>query len=107
MGVTGSNSLESVHFELENSDTIQADGYGFNLSYGTGSWAFVPPLPANYDVPTNPVATILTETDATNIYISLNGDTEADLKISLDEEPTDDTISFDINNPDELHIQDN
>ena len=61
VGVTGSNSLESVHFELENSDTIQEDGYGFNLSYSTGSWAFVAPLPANYDAP-KPVATILTET---------------------------------------------
>ena len=38
--------------------------------------------------------------------IDLNEDGEADLKISLDEEPIEDIISFDINDPKKLHVQD-
>ncbi|HBT88693.1 flagellar hook-basal body complex protein [Desulfobacter sp.] len=102
--VTGNNSLESVHFEIENSDAIQLDGYGFNLLYDGTNWS-LDNTPANYAAP-NPVAAILPESDATNIYIDLDEDGETDLKISLDEEPTNDNISFDINDPSELHIQD-
>ncbi|WP_319577743.1 flagellar hook-basal body complex protein [uncultured Desulfobacter sp.] len=100
--VTGNNSLENIHFEIENSDAIQLDGYGFNLSYDGTVWSFATPLPANYD----PGAAILPESNATNIYIDLDADGETDLKISLDEEPTNDNIFFDINDPGELHIQD-
>ena len=100
--VTGNNSLENIHFEIENSDAIQLDGYGFNLSYNGTDWSFVTPLPANYD----PGAAILPESNATNIYIDLDADGETDLKIYLDEEPTNDNIAFDINDPGELHIQD-
>lgn len=100
--VTGNNSLENVHFEIENSDAIQLDGYGFNLLYDGTDWSLDLPLPANYD----PGAAILPESNATNIYIDLDADGETDLRISLDEEPTTDNISFDINDPGELHIQD-
>ena len=100
----GNNTIEDVHFEIENSDAIQVDGYGFEMSYAeaTGWTLDTDTLPDSYGS-----ATILDqESDAKNIYIDLNGDGEADLKISLDEDPIEDIISFDINDPKELHVQD-
>jgi flagellar hook protein FlgE len=97
----GNNTIKDVHFEIENSDAIQVDGYGFEMSYAEATGWTLGEVPANYDV-----ATILPESDAKNIYIDLNENGEADLKISLDEEPIEDIISFDINDPSELHVQD-
>ena len=99
--IIGNNSLEDVHFEIENSDAIQLDGYGFELSYAAATGWTLDAVPANYAAG----ATVI-ESDATTIHIDLDGDLETDLKISLDEEAIDDTLSFDINNPNELHVQD-
>ncbi|NWH05107.1 flagellar hook-basal body complex protein [Desulfobacter latus] len=97
----GYNSIADVHFEIENSAAIQEDGYGFKMSYAEADGWTLDAVPNNYDV-----AAILPESSAKKIYIDLNNDGEADLKMSLDEEPIEDIISFDINDPMELHVQD-
>ena len=103
--VTGNNTIDDVHFEIENSEVIQADGYGFSLYYNGDVWNTVNttenPLPGEYSA-----AKILFG-NATTIHIDLDGTGDTDLKISLDEYATaDSTLTFDINNPSELHIQD-
>ena len=103
--VTGNNTIDDVHFEIENSEVIQADGYGFSMYYNGDVWNTVNttanPLPTEYS------AAQIVFGDATTIHIDLDGTGDTDLKISLDEYATaDSTLTFDINNPSELHIQD-
>ncbi|WP_289019656.1 flagellar hook-basal body complex protein [Desulfobacter postgatei] len=105
--VIGNNTVDDVHFEIADSDAIQLDGYNFQIEYNSATdWSFAPApytLPANY-----PNAEIVFSNETT-IYIALdkNVDLEPDIKISLDEYAMDgDTLSFDINDPTELHIQD-
>ncbi|MCG8552934.1 MAG: flagellar hook-basal body complex protein [Desulfobacterales bacterium] len=104
---TGNNTLDDVHFEIEDSEAIQVDGYGFSMTYDGESWVLdTSTLPAAYSD-----AEII-YSDATNVSIMLDPDSsggseEADLKISLDESAlAGDTLSFDINDPSELHVQD-
>ena len=99
--IVGNNTLEGVHFEIENSDAIQQDGYGFSMSYADATGWTLDTVPAAYAAD----ATVI-YSDAKTIYIDLDGDSETDLKISLDEDAIDDTLSFDINDPSALHIQD-
>nr|WP_320015080.1 flagellar hook-basal body complex protein [uncultured Desulfobacter sp.] len=102
--VTGNNTVDDVHFEIENSDVIQEDGYDMSLYYDGDDWTF--------DTSTNPLPDAYSNADIifsneTTIYIDLDGSGVTDLKISLDEYATaDSTLTFDINNPSELHIQD-
>ncbi|MDX9964318.1 flagellar hook-basal body complex protein [Desulfobacter postgatei] len=103
----GNNTIEDVHFEIENFDAIQLDGYDFEILYDetSNTWDFDPAgtLPINYGSAT------VSESNATTIYINLDGDpeNEPDLKISLDQDPVDrEALSFDVNNPTELHVQD-
>ncbi len=105
--VIGNNTVDDVHFEIADSDAIQLDGYNFQIEYNSATdWSFAPApytLPANY-----PNAQIVFSNETT-IYIALDNtvDLEPDIKISLDEYALDgDTLSFDINDPTELHIQD-
>jgi flagellar hook protein FlgE len=103
----GNNTIEDVHFEIENSEVIEVDGYGFEMEYAaaTTSWSITAPAPATYNG--NTVSIVAAESDATNIAVDLDDDGVTDLKISLDGEPIDtESLSFDINNPNELHIQD-
>ena len=100
--VTGNNTIDDVHFEIENSEVIQADGYGFSLYFNGTVWNQVAstPLPDEY-------SGALITGDKSTIYIDLDGTGGTDLKISLDEFATaDSTLAFDINNPNEFHIQD-
>lgn len=101
----GNNTIDEVHFEIENSDVIQLDGYGFEMHYDntTNGWV----LDAGNEDTGNYKLANITNSDATTIEIDLNGDTEADLKISLDEYAVSgEILAFDINKPNELHIQD-
>jgi len=105
--VSGSNTVHDVHFQVEDFETIQQDGYGISMTFDGDVWEFDPSsLPSTYSD-----AEIL-YSDSTSVYIVLDpessgGDQEADLKISLDEYATaGDTLSFDINDPTDLHVQD-
>ena len=107
VGISGNNTIEDVHFEIEDFEAIQSDGYGFEMSYNGTDWELDRgSLPAAY-----PDAEIILS-NSTTIYIVLDPDSsggldEADLKISLDEYATSgDTLTFNVNDPTELHIQD-
>ena len=66
----GNNTIEDVHFEIENSAAIQVDGYGFEMSYAEATGWTLDAVPANYE-PTAPATLtdmILFESDAKNIY---------------------------------------
>jgi flagellar hook protein FlgE len=103
----GNNTVADVHFEIEDSEAIQVDGYGMSMTYDGEEWVLdTTTLPAAYSD-----AEIL-YSDGTSISILLDPDSsggseEADLKISLDESAlAGDTLTFDINDPTELHVQD-
>ena len=105
--VSGSNTVHDVHFEIEDYETIQNDGYGISMTFDGEAWNLdQTSLPSAYSS-----AEILSS-NSSGIYLVLDpessgGDTEADLKISLDEYATaGDTLSFDINDPTNLHVQD-
>jgi len=105
--VSGNNAVKNVHFEIEDSDAIQLDGYGVSMTYDGEKWVLdKAKLPSTYKD-----AEII-YSDATNVSIVLDpnssgGEKEADLKISLDEYAmAGDTLTFDINDPKKLHKQD-
>ena len=83
--VSGNNSIENVHFEIEDSEAIQLDGYGISMSFDGDKWILDDTnLPSSYSD-----AEII-YSDATTVYLVLDptssgGDAEADVKISLDE----------------------
>lgn len=103
----GNNKVADVHFEIQDSESIQLDGYGMSMTYDGEEWILdTANLPAAYKD-----AEIL-YSDATSISLLLDPDSsggadEADLKISLDEYAmAGDTLTFDINDPTQLHVQD-
>jgi len=102
---SGNNTVADVHFEIEDSEAIQLDGYGISMTYNGEKWAFDGTLPAAYS------GAEIIYSDATTVNLVLDptssgGNKEADLKISLDENAlSGDTLSFDINDPTELHVQ--
>ena len=105
--ISGNNSIENVHFEIEDSEAIQLDGYGISMSFDGDKWILDDTnLPSAY----NDAEIIYS--DATTVYLVLDptssgGNKEADVKISLDEYATaGDTLTFDVNDPTELHVQD-
>ncbi|WP_321495799.1 flagellar hook-basal body complex protein [uncultured Desulfobacter sp.] len=105
--VSGNNTIDTVHFQIEDSTAIQLDGYGVSMTYDGSNWILDGTnLPAAYSN-----AEII-YSDATTVYLVLDptssgGIEEADLKISLDEYAmAGDTITFDINDPTDLHVQD-
>lgn len=104
---TGGNSVDDVHFEIEDSQAMLLDGYGIEMSYDGNEWVLdKSSLPDTYKN-----AEILYSDDQ-NIYLVLDpsssgGAAEADLKIRVDQYAfSGDTIRFDINNPTDLHEQD-
>lgn len=103
----GNNTVADVHFEIEDSEAIQVDGYGMSMTYDGEEWVLdTTTLPAAYSD-----AEIL-YSDGTSISLLLDPDSsggaeEADVKISLDESAlAGDTLTFDINDPTQLHVQD-
>ena len=99
--------MDDVHFEIEDSEAIQLDGYGISMTYDGENWVLdATNLPAAYNN-----AEIISS-GANSVYLVLDpessgGDEEADLKISLDEYAmAGDTLTFDVNDPTELHVQD-
>ncbi len=103
----GSNTVDDINFEIEDSEAMLVDGYGIEMSFNGENWVLdTSTLPAAYQD-----AQIIYSDDQ-NIYLmldpeSIGGEEEADLKIKLDQNVmAGDTISFDINNATDLHVQD-
>lgn len=103
----GSNSVDNINFEIEDSEAMLLDGYGIGMSFNGNQWVLdMASLPDAYQN-----AQIINSDDQ-NIYLVLDptssgGAEEADLKIKLDQDAmAGDTIIFDINNTIDLHIQD-
>ncbi len=103
----GTNSLDDINFEIEDSESMLLNGYGIEMTFDGDQWVLdEASLPENYEN-----AEIIYSDDQ-NVYLVLDpdssgGETEADLKISLDQYAVaGDTISFDINDTTELHVQD-
>ncbi|MBI9087734.1 MAG: flagellar hook-basal body complex protein [Desulfobacterium sp.] len=100
----GVNSVDDIAFQVEDSERMTLDGYGFDLEYDGASWTFANPpgLPTTY-----PNAQIVYSDDQ-SISITLDNiiDLEPDIKIKLKQPAVaTDSFGFDINNPDGLHVQ--
>ncbi|MCG8568142.1 MAG: flagellar hook-basal body complex protein [Desulfobacterales bacterium] len=99
----GMNSPDDIHFEVADGEAMPLDGYGLELSFDGNGWVLDPDsIPENY-----PDAQVVYSDDQ-NVHISLdpNDEGEADLKLKLDKPAmAGDTIGFDINDPNETHIQ--
>ncbi len=103
---SGNNTVADVHFEIEDSEAIQLDGYGISMTYNGEKWVLdTSTLPAAY----KDAAIIYSDATTVNLVLdptSSGGKAEADLKISLKENAmSGDTLSFDINDPKQLHVQ--
>ena len=104
---SGNNAVDDVHFEIEDSEAIQLDGYGISMTYDGENWVL-----DETNLPTAYNDAEIIYSDANTVYLVLDpessgGDEEADLKISLDEYAmSGDTLTFDVNDPTELHVQD-
>ncbi len=110
----GAIANENTVFTINNYDALPLDGYGFSLEFDGTAWTFedvaaplgvitAADLPSNY-----PRATILSG-DANSIRLNLDGDAErtADLTITFTTPAqATDSLSFDIINPSNIHIQD-
>nr|WP_319491372.1 flagellar hook-basal body complex protein [uncultured Desulfobacter sp.] len=105
--VSGNNSIENVHFEIEDSEAIQLDGYGVSMSFDGDKWIL-----DDTNLPSSYKDAEIIYSDATTVYLVLDptssgGTKEADVKISLDEYAmAGDTLTFDVNDPTALHVQD-
>ncbi|WP_020588190.1 flagellar hook-basal body complex protein [Desulfobacter curvatus] len=110
VGISGNNTIDDVHFEIEDMEAIQWDGYGIRMIYDGDNWELV--NDSEYPLPDMYSNAEIIYSDASNVYLVLDPtssglDEEADLKISLDEYAmAGDTLTFDVNNPTELHVQD-
>lgn len=104
----GNNSVQDVHFAIEDAEAIDLDGYGFEVSYNGTDWDLTGEgLGAGNGLPDNYLLATITDSSATDIEIDLDGDGETDLKVFLDQYPvTGEILSFDVNDPTEVHIQD-
>lgn len=108
--ISGNNTIENVHFEIEDSEAIQWDGYGIRMIYNDDRWELVDD--AEYPLPDDYSDAEIIYSDATTVHLVLDPtssglDNEADIKISLDEYAmAGDTLTFDVNNPTEVHVQD-
>jgi len=103
----GSNSVDDINFEIEDSEAMLSDGYGIEMTFDGDQWVLdTASLPDNYQ------GAEIIYSDDQNIYLLLDpdssgGEEEADLKIKLDQDAmAGDTITFDINDTTDLHVQD-
>ncbi|MFH2065739.1 MAG: flagellar hook-basal body complex protein [Pseudomonadota bacterium] len=114
LSTNGAITDQSTNFTINNYDALSLDGYNFSLEFDGTNWSFediaapagvitAADLPANY-----PFASIIGG-DANGIRINLDGDTDrtADLTIAFtNPAQATDSLSFDIINPQNIHIQD-
>jgi len=99
----GANTVDAVHYEIFNFDDLANDGYGFSFEFDGTTWGFVT-TPTTY-----PNAQIIySDDDEINLILNQTNPpkTDADIKIHLEQPAVaTDSIGFDINNPNDLHVQ--
>ncbi len=99
----GINNENAINFEIDNTENMILDGYGFEFEFNGNQWDFATGgMPASY-----PNAEILYN-DSQNLSIILDNTvtTEPDLRIKLDQPAVaTDSFGFDINDPSGLHVQ--
>jgi flagellar hook protein FlgE len=99
----GVNNEDAINFEIDNTENMALDGYGFEFEFDGTQWDFATEgKPASY-----PNAEILYN-DSQTLYLVLDNTvtTEPDLRIKLDQSAVaTDSFGFDINDPSDLHVQ--
>ncbi len=106
----GVNSGDDIKFQVEDSEKMPLDGYGFDFEFDGSQWSFAAPVAPAVNPPANyPNAKIVYSDDQTiNIVLDPDNaaDVEPDLKIKLDQPAVaTDSFGFDINDPTGLHVQ--
>ncbi|MCG8634728.1 MAG: flagellar hook-basal body complex protein, partial [Desulfobacterales bacterium] len=103
---SGINTAENVHFQIEDSQSMPVDGYGIGMEYNGEQWVLnESELPEGYE------NAEIVYSDEQTVYLVMDAsdpaNTEPDLKIKLDQPAmAGDTITFDINDPEDTHVQD-
>lgn len=99
----GVNNADAISFQIEDTEPMGLDGYGFELEFDGAEWSFTTDgLPEAYSN-----AQIVYSDDQT-IDITLDNtiDLESDLRIELDlPAVANNSFGFDINDPSGLHVQ--
>jgi len=110
----GVNTSDDVEYEIVDYDALSLDGYGFSFDYDGSSWNFTDinvdgTIDAS-DLPNNYANAKIVYSDSQRIYLTLTPDdatdVDPDLKIQFAQPAVaTDSIGFDINNKNDLHIQ--
>ncbi|MCD4722028.1 MAG: flagellar hook-basal body complex protein [Desulfobacula sp.] len=110
----GVNTNDDVDYEIVDYDALAMDGYGFSLEFDGSSWNFTDVnndgLITAVDLPTNYGNAKIVFSNDQNIYLTLTpddaADVDPDLRIKFAQPAVaTDSIGFDINNKNDLHIQ--
>jgi flagellar hook protein FlgE len=110
----GVNTVDDVDYEIVDYEAMALDGYGFSLEFDGTSWNFTDTnndgLITAVDLPDNYGNAKIVYSDNQNIYLTLtpddSSDVDPDLKIQFAQPAVaTDSIGFDINNKNDLHIQ--
>ena len=104
----GINNEDAIKFEIDDTEAMSLDGYGFQLEFDGSNWQFTTvTAPAANPPDAYSNAQILYNDDQTiNIVLDNTVDLEPDIRIKLDQPAVaTDSFQFDINDPDALHVQ--
>ncbi|MDY0219641.1 MAG: flagellar hook-basal body complex protein [Desulfobacterium sp.] len=104
----GVNNENDIKFEIDDTERMSLDGYGFNLYFDGNRWDFAPPVAPALNPPSSyPNAEILYNDNQTvHIVLDSSIDLEPDIRIRLDQPAVaTDSFGFDINDPKGLHVQ--
>ena len=110
----GVNTVDNIDYEIVDYDSMALDGYGFSLEFDGSTWNFTDVnndgLITAVDLPTNYGNAKIVFSNDQNIYLTLtpddSADVDPDLKIKFAQPAVaTDSIGFDINNKNDLHIQ--
>jgi flagellar hook-basal body protein len=110
----GVNTIDSINYQILNSEEMPLDGYGFSFEFDGTSWGFVDVDGDGFvdadDMPENYKFATIVYSDDQEIHLVLNqtspDQTDPDLKIKFDQPAVaTDLLGFDINNRNDLHIQ--
>ncbi|WP_320040935.1 flagellar hook-basal body complex protein [uncultured Desulfobacter sp.] len=113
--ISGNNTVDTVNFDIQDSEALSVDGYGFEMTFDGEQWVLSTASPATtsswLDSEIYEDAEII-YSDENEIQLVLDPDSsggidEPDIIITLGEDAQDgDTLTFDVNNPLDCHIQD-
>ncbi|MFZ5572010.1 MAG: flagellar hook-basal body complex protein [Thermodesulfobacteriota bacterium] len=110
---SGAINAENTTFTINNYDALPLDGYSFSLEFDGTSWSFEDTAPpagviTAADLPDNYPSASIISGDANTIRLNLDGDADrtVDLTITFaNPAQATDSLQFDINNPNNIHIQ--